>query len=152
MEAQLENFTHVFYRSLIRRLSLRNSPSRVFKTETLWGSNNAPSRLRIRKKRGKILMLRFQSFIYFLSYTWSLKCGQLQDWKIQVVCVENSIDCEIGNFQTEGNVIMLNKHFDKSVLFKTFHLLLTNTKILTSTVKHTHCVVVWIDFRCLWRK
>ena len=77
-------FECVFYRSLIRRLSLRNSPSRVFKTETLWGLDNAPSRLRIRKKHGKILMLRFRSFIYFLSYTRSLKCGQLQDWKIQV--------------------------------------------------------------------
>ena len=29
-------------------------------------------------------MLRFQSFIYFLSYTRSLKCGQLQDWKTWV--------------------------------------------------------------------
>ena len=29
-------------------------------------------------------MLLFQTIIYFLSYTWSLKCGQLQDWKIQV--------------------------------------------------------------------
>ena len=24
--------------------------------------------------------------------------------------------------------------------------------INTNTVKHTHCVVVWIDFRCMWRK
>jgi hypothetical protein len=33
LEEQLENFAHVFGRSLIRRLSLRNSPSKVFKTE-----------------------------------------------------------------------------------------------------------------------
>ena len=30
--------------------------------------------------------------------------------------MENSIDCKIGDFQTEGNVIMLHKHLDKSVL------------------------------------
>ena len=29
----------------------------------------------------KIPMLRFRLLIYFLSYTRSLKCGQLQDWK-----------------------------------------------------------------------
>ena len=29
--------------------------------------------------------------------------------------MENSIDCKIGDFQTEGNVIMLHKHSNKSV-------------------------------------
>ena len=29
--------------------------------------------------------------------------------------MENIIDCKIGDFQTEGNVIMLHKHLDKSV-------------------------------------
>ena len=33
--------------------------------------------------------------------------------------MENSIDCKIGNFQTEGNVIMLRKHSNKSV-FESF--------------------------------
>ena len=36
-------------------------------------------------------MHHFRLLIYFWSYTWSLKCGQLQDWKIQVVCMEDSI-------------------------------------------------------------
>ena len=63
----------------------------------------------------KILPHHFRLLIYFWSYTWSLKCGQLQDWKIQVVCMEDSIGCKIGNFQTESNVIMLHKHSNKSV-------------------------------------
>ena len=44
--------------------------------------------------------------------------------------MENSIDCKIGNFQTEGNVIMLHKYLAKSVLQKFFYLLLINTKII----------------------
>ena len=32
--------------------------------------------------------------------------------------MENSIDCKIGNFQTESNVIMLHKHSNKSKLYK----------------------------------
>ena len=44
--------------------------------------------------------------------------------------MEDSIDCKIGNFQIEGNVIMLHKHLDKSVLQKVFYLLLINTKII----------------------
>ena len=47
------------------------------------------------KKRGKILMLLFRSFIYFLSYTRSLKCGQLQELKnlsgVYVNCYRASI-------------------------------------------------------------
>ena len=39
--------------------------------------------------------------------------------KFKWVCMENSIDCKIGNFQTEGNVIMLRKHSNKSV-FESF--------------------------------
>jgi len=34
--------------------------------------------------------------------------------------MENSIDCKIGDFQTEGNVIMLHKHLDKSVFVERF--------------------------------
>ena len=34
--------------------------------------------------------------------------------------MENSIDCKIGDFQTEGNVIMLHKHLDKSVFVSFF--------------------------------
>lgn len=30
-------------------------------------------------------------------------------------CMEDSIGCKIGNFQTEDNVIMLHKHLNKSV-------------------------------------
>ena len=30
--------------------------------------------------------------------------------------MEDSIDCKIGDFQTEGNVIMLHKYLAKSVL------------------------------------
>ena len=45
--------------------------------------------------------------------------------------MENSIDCKIGNFQTESNVIMLHKHPNKSVLFKLFHLLSTNPKLIS---------------------
>ena len=44
--------------------------------------------------------------------------------------MENSIGCKTGNFQTEGNVIMLHKHFDKSVLFKPFYLQLANAKLI----------------------
>ena len=44
--------------------------------------------------------------------------------------MDDSIGCKIGNFQTEGNVIMRYKHSNKSVLFKPFHLQLTNTKII----------------------
>ena len=50
--------------------------------------------------------------------------------KFKWVCMEDSIGCKIGNFQTEGNVIMRYKHSNKSVLFKPFHLQLTNTKII----------------------
>ena len=42
--------------------------------------------------------------------------------------MENSIGCKTGNFQTEGNVIMLHKHLEKSVFVSFFHLLSTNTK------------------------
>ena len=44
--------------------------------------------------------------------------------------MENSIDCKIGDFQTEGNVIMLHKHLDKSVFVSFFHLPSMNTKII----------------------
>ena len=47
------------------------------------------------------------------------------------MCKEDSIDCKIVNFQTEGNVIMLHKHPNKSVLFKLFHLLSTNPKLIS---------------------
>ena len=46
------------------------------------------------------------------------------------MCMEDSIDCKIGDFQTESNVIMLHKHLNKSVIFNPFHLLSTNTKII----------------------
>ena len=89
MEEQLENFPHVFYKSLIRRLSLRNSPSRVLKTGLFGAQTTHPSRLRICKKRGKILMLFFQSFIYFLSYTRCLECGQFKIEKFKWACMED---------------------------------------------------------------
>ena len=47
------------------------------------------------------------------------------------MCMEDSIGCKIGNFQTESNVIMLLKHPNKSVLFKLFHLLSTNPKLIS---------------------
>ena len=46
------------------------------------------------------------------------------------VCVEDSIDCKIGDFQTESNVIMLHKHLDKSVPMHLFKFPFTNTKII----------------------
>ena len=56
------------------------------------------------------------------------------------MCMEDSSDCKIGNFQTEGNVIMLRKHLDKSVLFKPFHIQLTNTKIINQyRITYTLC-------------
>ena len=48
------------------------------------------------------------------------RVDNLQDWKFKWVCMENSIDCKIGDFQTEGNVIMLHKHLDKSVFVSFF--------------------------------
>ena len=51
--------------------------------------------------------------------------------KFKWVCMEDSIGCKIGNFQTESNVIMLHKHPNKSVLFKLFHLLSTNPKLIS---------------------
>ncbi len=47
--------------------------------------------------------------------------------------MENSIDCKIGDFQTEGNVIMLHKHLDKSV-FVSFFLTHTCNTIYKSKV------------------
>ena len=44
--------------------------------------------------------------------------------------MEDSIDCKIVDFQTEGNVIMLHKHLDKSVLMYLFKFPFTNTKII----------------------
>ena len=38
--------------------------------------------------------------------------------KFKWVCMENSIGCKIGNFQTESNVIMLHKHSNKSAICK----------------------------------
>ena len=46
------------------------------------------------------------------------------------MCKEDSIDCKIVNFQTEGNVIMCHKHLDKSVLMHLFKFPFTNTKIV----------------------
>ena len=46
------------------------------------------------------------------------------------MCMEDSIDCKIVDFQTEGNVIMLHKHSNKLVLQKSCYLLLINTKII----------------------
>ena len=51
--------------------------------------------------------------------------------KFKWVCMEDSIGCKIGNFQTESIVIMLHKHSNKSVLFKLFHLLSTNPKLIS---------------------
>ena len=54
--------------------------------------------------------------------------------------MENSIDCKIGNFQTEGNVIMLHKYLAKSVLRLFFYLLLINTKIINQyRITYTLC-------------
>ena len=50
--------------------------------------------------------------------------------KFKWVCMEDSIGCKIGNFQTEGNVIMCHKHLDKSVLMHLFKFPFTNTKII----------------------
>ena len=41
--------------------------------------------------------------------------------------MEDSSDCKIGNFQTEGNVIMLRKHSNKSVFESFFIFFLTHT-------------------------
>ena len=73
-------------------------------------------------------MHHFRLLIYFLSYTWSLKCGQLQDWKtwvgVYVKCYCFSI------FVVVDRMFIIN----------------------TNTVKHTHYVVIWIDFRCMWQE
>ena len=50
--------------------------------------------------------------------------------KFKWMCMENSIDCKIGDFYTEGNVIMCYKHLDKSVLMHLFKFPFTNTKII----------------------
>ena len=50
--------------------------------------------------------------------------------KFKWVCMEDSIDCKIGDFQTESNVIMLHKHLDKSVPMHLFKFPFTNTKII----------------------
>ena len=46
-------------------------------------------------------MHHFRLLIYFLSYTWSLKCGQLQDWKtwvgVYVKCYCFSIFVVVGS-------------------------------------------------------
>ena len=109
------NFAHILNKSLIRPISYENSLWSFVQVKRLWSSDIRPIGLRIYSKYGKIPMHHFRLLIYFWSYTWSLKCGQLQDWKIQVVCMEDSIGCKIGNFQTESNVIMLHKHSNKSV-------------------------------------
>ena len=57
--------------------------------------------------------------------------------------MENSIDCKIGNFQTEGNVIVLHKHLDKSVFVSFFHLPSMNTKIINQyRLTYTLCSVL----------
>ena len=43
--------------------------------------------------------------------------------------MEGSIDCKIGNFQTEGNVIMLHKHLGKSVVIDSIDLAFTNSNL-----------------------
>ena len=65
-------------------------------------------------------------------------------------CMENSIDCKIGDFQTEGNVIMLHKHLDKSV-FVSFFLTHTCNTINKSKLyllfPHTGVIVnIWMVF------
>ena len=60
--------------------------------------------------------------------------------KVKRVCMEDSIDCKIGNFQTEDNVIMLRKHIDKSVLMHLFKFPFTNTKIINQyRITYTFC-------------
>ena len=56
--------------------------------------------------------------------------------------MEDSIGCKIGNFQTEGNVIMLHKHPNKSVSKSSFIFWQRIPNLSANTVKHTHCVVV----------
>ena len=54
--------------------------------------------------------------------------------------MENSIGCKTGNFQTEGNVIMLHKHLEKSVFVSFFHLPSMNTKIINQyRITYTPC-------------
>ena len=56
------------------------------------------------------------------------------------MCKEDSIDCKIVDFQTEGNVIMLHKHSNKLVLQKSCYLLLINTKIINQyRITYTPC-------------
>ena len=62
--------------------------------------------------------------------------------KFKWVCMEDSIGCKIGNFQTEGNVIMLHKHPNKSVFKSSFIFWKRIPNLSANTVKHTHCVVV----------
>ncbi len=54
--------------------------------------------------------------------------------------MEDSSDCKIGNFQTEGNVIMLLKHSNKSVFESFFYLPSTNTKLISQySLTYTLC-------------
>lgn len=53
--------------------------------------------------------------------------------------MEDSSDCKIGNFQTEGNVIMLRKHLDKSVSNNFFRLPSITIKI--RFVESTFCLI-----------
>ena len=58
--------------------------------------------------------------------------------------MEDSSDCKIGNFQTEGNVIMLRKHSNKSVFESFFIFFLTHTTERYSN-HYTVCMLNGID-------
>ena len=67
--------------------------------------------------------------------------------------MEDSIGCKIGNFQTESNVIMLLKHPNKSVLFKLFHLLSTNPKLISQyRLTYTLYSGLKVVFYCISQK
>ena len=57
--------------------------------------------------------------------------------------MEDSSDCKIGNFQTEGNVIMLRKHSNKSVFESFFIFFLTHT--CNTTYKSQFSITI---YRC----
>ena len=61
----------------------------------------------VNEEKAEFQCIAFGCLFIFYHIPEVYRVDNPQDWKFKWVCMEDSIGCKIGNFQTEGNVIML---------------------------------------------
>ena len=73
------NFAHILNKSLIRPISYETRSGVLSKTKVFEAQTFVQLGYEFIQNMAKFQCITFRLLIYFLSYTRSLKCGQLQD-------------------------------------------------------------------------